>query len=123
MSLGNLLQDADWKNEKHVPVITAPDEVKTGEDFEVNICIGKEIPHPNELEHHIVWAQAFFKPEDGKYPIEIGYTKFGAHGESSSYTAPDVTFKFRTDKPGTIYSMSYCNIHGLWEHKKEIKIK
>lgn len=123
MSLGNLLQSADWKNEKHVPAITVADEVNAGEEVEVNVCIGKEIDHPNTLEHHIVWVKAFFKPEDGKFPVEIGYSSFGSHGENEVYTAPDVTFTFKTDKPGTIYSMSYCNIHGLWEDSKEIKVK
>lgn len=123
MSLGQLLQSGDWKGEKHVPAITVAEEVTAGENFDINVCIGKEIPHPNELEHHIVWVKAFFQPEGAKFPIEIGYSSFGAHGESDVFTAPDVTFKFRTDKPGTIYSMSYCNIHGLWEDSKEIKVK
>ena len=39
--LGELIQSADWKSEKHVPVIAAPDTVQSGEVFEVKVSIGK----------------------------------------------------------------------------------
>jgi desulfoferrodoxin (superoxide reductase-like protein) len=29
--------------------------------------------------------------------------------------------KFKTEKEGTIIAFSYCNIHGLWANKEEIK--
>ena len=47
MSIGEYLQTADWKKEKHAPVIESPDQVKSGEEFTVALTIGKEIPHPN----------------------------------------------------------------------------
>lgn len=25
--------------------------------------------------------------------------------------------------PGTLYALSYCNIHGLWESSKEIEVQ
>ena len=28
----------------------------------------------------------------------------------------------KTDKPGTLHALSYCNIHGLWEYTQEIKV-
>jgi superoxide reductase len=39
----DLFQSADWKQEKHVPVIEAPKKAKKGEFFEVKVTIGKEI--------------------------------------------------------------------------------
>jgi desulfoferrodoxin (superoxide reductase-like protein) len=47
MSLGDYLQTADWKSEKHAPVIECPDTVNADEEFHVSLTIGKEIPHPN----------------------------------------------------------------------------
>jgi hypothetical protein len=41
--LGEKIQSADWKTEKHVPVIDCPDQVKAGEVFVVTATIGKEI--------------------------------------------------------------------------------
>jgi len=46
--IGELVQEADWKAEKHVPVIECADAVKADEIFEVKVAIGKEIaPLPN----------------------------------------------------------------------------
>lgn len=123
MSLGNLLQSGDWKGEKHVPVISVSDTIVAGEEFEVSVNIGEEIPHPNTFEHHIAWIKVFFKPEGGKFPIEIANNGFAAHGESEVFTSPDVTVKFKTNTSGTIYALSYCNIHGLWENSQEISVK
>ena len=38
-----LIQKADWKFEKHVPVIECKDIVKADEMFKVKVGIGKEI--------------------------------------------------------------------------------
>ena len=44
MQLGELFQSADWKQEKHSPVI----EVEKIEGLvKVRVSVGKEIPHPN----------------------------------------------------------------------------
>ncbi len=61
-SIKDLFQSADWKKEKHVPVIDAPDKVKKGEFFNIKVEIGKEIPHPNTTEHHIRWIDSLFSP-------------------------------------------------------------
>ena len=58
--IGLLIQEADWKVEKHVPVIECPDSVKADEMFQVKVGLGKEIAHPNTTEHHIRWISLFF---------------------------------------------------------------
>ncbi len=125
-----LYQSADWKQEKHVPVIDAPDSVSKGEFFKVTATIGKEVAHPNETKHHIRWIALYFHPEGEKFPYEIGKTEFTAHGESaqgpdtsSVYTHHEMTISFKTDKPGTIFAAGYCNIHGLWQNSKAIDVK
>lgn len=126
----DLFQSADWKTEKHVPVIEAPNSVAKGEFFDVKVTLGKEVAHPNKTEHHIRWIEVFFHPDGEKFPFQLGKTEFTAHGESTQgpdtstvYTHHQVTLSFKTDKPGTIYAASYCNIHGLWENSKEIKVE
>ncbi len=128
--LENLLQEADWKKEKHVPVIDCPDEISKEEYFEVNVGLGKEIAHPNTTEHHIQWIELFFLPEDEKFPYHLGRFEFNAHGASTDgpdtstvYTQHNVTTQFKTGKPGTILAMAYCNIHGLWQSSKQIDLK
>jgi superoxide reductase len=125
--LGAQIQQSDWKTEKHVPVIEAPDEVKADEVFEVSAAVGKEIAHPNTTEHHIRWIALYFHPEGDKFTYEVGRFEFNAHGESVKganegpvYTHHAVKAALKINQPGTLHALSYCNIHGLWESKKEI---
>lgn len=120
-SIGSLYQSGDWKGEKHVPVIHAPETAKKNELIEVKVLIGEEIPHPNTLEHHIQWIKVYFQPEGGK-PVEVANVDFAAHGELGVFTEYTATIKFKAEKSGTLYATSYCNIHGLWENSQEIVV-
>lgn len=127
--LNNLFQSADWKQEKHVPVIEAPGAVKKGETVKINVTVGKEIAHPNSSEHHISWIEVYFLPEGEKFPCQIGRSEFSAHGASTQgpntstvFTAPVAAFSFKTDKSGEILASSYCNIHGLWQSASKLGV-
>jgi superoxide reductase len=129
-NMGSLIQEADWKKEKHVPVIECPDTVTKNELFSVNVGLGKEIAHPNTTEHHIRWIDVYFHPEGEKFPYQIGHYEFNAHGESvdgpnesTIYAHHAITTLFKTGKPGTIFAMALCNIHGLWQSSKSITVK
>lgn len=126
----DLFQTADWKTEKHVPVIEAPDSVTKGEMFQVKVSVGKEVAHPNKTEHHIRWIAVWFYPEGSKFPYQIGRADFTAHGESvdgpdtsSVYTHHEAALSFKTDKPGIIFATSLCNIHGLWQSSRRLSVK
>lgn len=128
--LKDLFQSADFKQEKHVPVIEAPGKVKKGEFFKATITVGKEIAHPNTTEHHIRWVDVYFLAEQEKFPYQIGRFEFNSHGESvqcpntsSIFTHPEVTVTFKTDKPGALFASSYCNIHGLWKSSVNLKVE
>ncbi|MBC8436313.1 MAG: class II SORL domain-containing protein [Candidatus Omnitrophica bacterium] len=130
MSAKELLQTADWKSEKHVPVIESPDKAKKGEVIEVKVTIGKEIPHPNTTEHHIRRSTIYFLPQGEKFPCELGRFEFSAHGASAQgpntstvYTQPAAVCSFKSDKSGTLIAISYCNIHGLWQNFKELAVE
>ncbi|ACZ18248.1 class II SORL domain-containing protein [Thermanaerovibrio acidaminovorans] len=127
MKMADLIQSGDWKGEKHVPVIEVKGPVKAGEPFEVQVSVGKEIPHPNTTEHHIRWIQLIFKPEGGKFPYEVGRVTFDVHGESTdganqgpAHTEPFGVFRLKVAKGGTLTALSYCNIHGLWESSVDL---
>lgn len=128
--VGDLHQTADWKKEKHVPVIKCADEVPKDEIFRVDISLGAEVAHPNTTEHHIRWIQLYFKPETGNFSYQVGNFEFTAHGESTRgpdtgpvYTHHSVSTEMKTDQPGELVATSYCNIHGLWEYTKKITLK
>jgi len=125
----DLFQSADWKTEKHVPVIEVPGKIKKGENSHVTVNVGKEIPHPNTTEHHIGWIEVYFLPQGEKFPLQVGKFEFTAHGESTQgpntstvYTHPEAIWSFKTEHSGTIYASSYCNIHGLWQNSKDIEV-
>lgn len=122
-SLGKTYQSGDWKGEKHVPVIHAPETAKVGELIDVKVNIGEEIGHPNTFEHYIAWMKLYFQPEGGKFPIEIATFDFAAHGESELFTEPIASVSFKAEKSGTLFAASYCNIHGVWENSKELEVK
>ncbi len=124
-----IYQTADWKAEKHVPVIECAETVTAGEVFPVKVSVGKEIAHPNTTDHHIRWIEVNFLPDGEKFAIQIGRFEFTAHGESaegpdksSVYTNHEVSLSMKTSKSGTVYAASYCNIHGLWRSEKAITV-
>jgi len=128
--LKDLFQGADWKTEKHVPVIEAPEKIKKGEFSKIVVSVGKQIAHPNTTEHHIRWIEVYFLADGEKFPYQIGRFEFSSHGESAAgpnmstiFTHPEVTISFKTDKSGTILVSSYCNIHGLWKNAQELKLE
>lgn len=130
INVGELVQSADWKTEKHVPVIECPDAVTADEMFEVRVSLGKEIGHPNTTEHHIRWIHLFFKPEGDKFTYQVGSFEFTAHGESVDgpnkgpvYTHHAVAASMKTSKPGYLVATSLCNIHGLWQSSKAVTLK
>ena len=129
-SIKDLLQTADWKSEKHVPVIECPDQIKKGESLDITVSVGKGIPHPNTTEHHIAWIEVYFLAKGEKFPYLIGRFEFTSHGASTQgpntstvYTQSAITCSLKTEKAGTILASSYCNIHGLWESAKELGVE
>ena len=127
--LKELYQSADWKKEKHVPVIDAPAAAKKGEAVKVTITVGKEIAHPNTTEHHIRWIELYFLADGEKFPSQVARSEFTVHGESAQgpntstiFSDPAVTITMKTDKPGTLMASSYCNIHGLWSSAAKLNV-
>ncbi len=126
----DLVQSADWKQEKHVPAIEAADTIKKGDVLDINITVGKEIPHPNTTEHHIAWISVYFLAEGEKFPYQIARTELSSHGSSVGgantsgvYTQPSVDLSIKTEKSGSLIAISYCNIHGLWECAKKVTVE
>ncbi len=120
--IGDKVQSADWKSEKHVPAITGPDSVKAGGWIKLNVRVGKEIAHPNTVEHHIRWIQVYYTPDGGKFTFDLGRATFNSHGEGPITTGSNADFHFTASASGTINAVSHCNIHGLWESSKKLTV-
>lgn len=127
--LSEHIQNADWKKEKHVPVIECPTAVKADEVFPVKVTLGKEVAHPNTTEHHIRWISLYYHDQGGKFAHEVAHIEFSAHGESAEgpnqgpvYTHHEAVANLKVSKSGVFHAMAYCNIHGLWQSSQEIKV-
>jgi superoxide reductase len=127
--MGELYQTADWKTEKHVPTIECPDSVRVEEIFQVTVSLGKEVAHPNTTEHHIRWIHLYFKPDNDKFSYQVGTYEFSAHGESVQganqgpvYSHHAATASMKIKSSGTLLATAFCNIHGLWENSKTIRV-
>lgn len=128
--LGEHIKEADWKTEKHAPVIECPDQVKPDEIIQVKAGLGKEIGHPNTTEHHIRWISLYYHAHGEKFNYQVGHFEFTAHGESTDganqgpiYTHHEIVTSLKITKSGTLHALALCNIHGLWESSKEIIVQ
>jgi superoxide reductase len=108
--------EAISKVESHTPKIEAPDKVRAGEPFKIRVKIG---PHPNMVEHSIRWLELYFEEEGRAFnPILLGRVFW-----TPGYAEPEVKFTIKLEKSGTLYALAYCNLHGLWEGRKEIRVE
>jgi len=104
------------KAETHKPRIKAPDAVKKDEPFTVKVNVG---PHPNTLEHSIRYIEVYYFEEGRKFnPVNLAKISL-----TPTYTEPGFELTLKLKRSGVIYVLSYCNIHGIWESRKSIKVK
>lgn len=123
--LSEFVKTADWKNEKHVPVIACADAVSANAPLEITVTVGQEIAHPNTMGHHIAWIALHFAPAGQKRSVELGRCEFSAHGASAdengiAWTDSTLSVRVRLATAGTLYATAYCNLHGLWTSEKEV---
>ena len=112
--IGSLVKSADWKTEKHVPVVKFLGDFKPGEPVEVEVSVGNEIPHPNTVEHHIAWIALYYVADGSQLPVELAHVNFSAHGPDA-FSQPVLKTTICVPRPGAISAVAYCNIHGLWQ--------
>lgn len=100
---------------KHLPVIEAPNTAKKDGVFDVNIRVGgiDGIAHPNEPGHFIEWVELY-----------CGDTFLGRCSFNGGTSYPVAIFKVKLSHAhGPLKTWAKCNLHGLWEETKEIKIE
>ena len=93
---------ADDFTKKHTPLIEVTDE---GDKKKITIQVGKDVPHPNEAGHWIVWIEL---QADGN---TIGRFDFGP---GAAY--PHVCVRVTADPGTTLTAIEYCNLHGLFKY-------
>jgi superoxide reductase len=97
---------------KHLPVITAPQSVKSGECFEVTVEVGKLLQHPNEPGHFIQFIELY-----------AGDTYLTRMDLTAKTTCPTMKTCLSLDHAhGKLRAFTRCNLHGSWEYEVDIKV-
>jgi len=108
--------EALGKKEIHTPKIDAPEIVDADKAFELKVSVG---PHPNMLEHSIRWIEIYLYEEGRPFnPIMLARVEL-----TPVLSEPSVMLKTKLQKSGALHALEYCNLHGLWSSKKEIKVR
>lgn len=90
--------------QKHVPLVIAPERVRSGKFFEVKVQVGFRKNHPSTPEH---WITKIALLVNGKRWAKTVYPKGGV--------APsEATFRIRLQSDATIEAVEHCNLHGTW---------
>ncbi|MEO5361094.1 MAG: class II SORL domain-containing protein [Nitrospirota bacterium] len=90
--------------QKHVPLIVAPEKAKAGQWIDVNVKVGFMKEHPSTPEHWITYIKLL---ADDKEIAKAEYPTGGIAAGSAS-------FKIKLDKPVKLEAVEHCNLHGTW---------
>lgn len=100
----------------HSPVIKAPEKVKAGEVFPVEVDIG-QIPHPMGPTHWIEHLQFNIGNEPGANVIfrSHGYVK--AEGKFNTVLGDHLK-----GKTASLVVQIKCNLHGIWQNHVNVEV-
>ncbi len=118
MRFGDLVKMDEEGAAKHKPHIEVPSRAKAGEEVKLRIHVGREVAHPNTVEHHIKWIQVFLQEDERPYPVHLATIDLGP-----SYGEPKVELSLKLKRSCTIWVLSYCNLHGLWENHAKVEVE
>jgi superoxide reductase len=96
---------------KHTPKIAAPDSVKRGQWFDVNVMVGAGGEHPSLSEHHIRYIALY------KDTAEIARVYL-----HPVFSAPKVTFTIALDEGGMLRALAEPTHSAAWEASKKITV-
>ena len=96
---------------KHTPKMTAPDQVKRGQWFDVTVVIGAGGEHPSLSEHHVRYIALY------KDSAEIARVYL-----HPVFSAPRIIFTIALDESGTLRALAEPTHSAAWEASKKITV-
>jgi superoxide reductase len=106
------LEEATDLERKHLPAISAPQSVQSGEPFEVVVEVGRLLEHPNEPGHFIQFIELY-----------AGDTYLARMDFTAKTTAPIMKTCLSLDHAhGKLRAFARCNHHGTWENEIDIEV-
>lgn len=106
---------ADEEKAKHAPILDIiKGHGKEDNDF-VRVVVGKEVAHPNTVEHYIKWVELYGTTKEG------GIVNLGRMDFEAAQTNPIATFHISNiDNFKSFCALECCNIHGVWQNCIEV---
>jgi superoxide reductase len=116
MNFADVLKGVEAEGkEKHVPIIDIYKSHGEEEVDLVRVIVGKDVPHPNTVEHYIAWIELYGVKKDGQV-VDLGRATFGP-----TYTNPNARFQVNVGEFKVFCALAYCNIHGVWQNCIEVE--
>ena len=91
------------REERHVPVIEAPEGVAAGQMFPLTVKVGK-VPHKLESEHFVQFIDLY---ADEAFLGRVTFTPI--------VLMPKATYFLVLEESATLRAVAFCNLHGLWK--------
>ena len=97
----------------HIPLLRAPQAVRAGEFFELEIEVGNMRPHPSEHRHFIHFID-----------IYADHTFLARADLTAVRSRPKLRFCLMLDHPcAELRVYASCNLHGTWVGRKPIVVE
>jgi superoxide reductase len=95
---------------RHTPVVLAPDVVRAGQPFDVEIEVGAGLPHAAEPGHFIQFIELY---ADDLYLTRADF--------AAGRIAPRMVVSATLHRPAKeIRAYANCNLHGVWVGRRAI---
>ncbi|MDD4750116.1 MAG: class II SORL domain-containing protein [Methanosarcinaceae archaeon] len=108
-------QNLSEGEKKHIPEITAPESIASGEAFDVLVEVGL-IPHVMEEKHYIEWIELYLNDK------KIDRVELSPESKKAEATFTVKIDKSLAGKSVNLRALEHCNIHGSWEEFRSIKV-
>ncbi|OUJ19363.1 Desulfoferredoxin [Methanonatronarchaeum thermophilum] len=106
------VEDMTVLEKKHSVVIEAPNKIGKEKKFKVVVKVGEHMEHPNEPGHFFEWIELY---ADDTFLSRIHLTPEKTHHK--------LITEIKLNEPTKLVGRARCNIHGVWEGEKQIKIE
>jgi len=100
--------------DRHSAFVRCDSQAVKSEKFKVNIKIGDEYKHPDDLDHYINWVQLW----DGERMLADA--SFVAVAQGGVPGQVEVDFYIVPTKAMKLTALAYCTKHGIWQSDEKI---
>ena len=99
-------EGADDFAKKHTPYLAFE---RDGGNVTINVEVGHEVPHPNQLDHFITYVELW------AFDVPIARFDF-----VPSVSWPKVSVTCTLPAGTTVTAIEHCNLHGVWAYEAAV---